>query len=162
MTLLLYVKSSSVPIPKLDFDNHCLEADEPCLNMCRLKTVTLISFTFVINCIGDNACYYPSGNKQTVDRPCDNSVSESHCCGVNDICLTNGMCFQLGDVLLVTRGSCTDQSWSSSACPRECSDSKSVQLSVFNFEAKGFKVIKPQELTNWGNFSSLSYLFYDC
>ena len=64
-------------------------------------------------------CYGP--DKQTVftgDIPCTNATA-SACCSADGYCLENGLCITN---LVLGRGSCTDQSWTSEACPQYCTD----------------------------------------
>lgn len=63
------------------------------------------------------SCYYPDGTYQPTDRPCNsNGTEESFCCGPGVTCLSDKVCDNFGYV----RGSCTDQSFKSSACPNFC------------------------------------------
>ncbi|KAK0659672.1 hypothetical protein DIS24_g3870 [Lasiodiplodia hormozganensis] len=64
-------------------------------------------------------CYYPDGNTISDDVPCDSSAEQSACCGSGATCMMNGLCLNYG---LFSRGSCTDSSWESDACPQQCTD----------------------------------------
>ncbi|KAK6339629.1 hypothetical protein TWF718_009025 [Orbilia javanica] len=80
-------------------------------------TATFTSYT-------NGACYFPDGS-QSSDQPCDTSASNSMCCAVGTSCLMNGVCHSFTTVnqeyvSTYARGSCTDQSWGSSACINEC------------------------------------------
>ena len=79
-------------------------------------------------------CCYPSGVQQPDDIPCNASASNGACCGPNDICLTNGFCFQVGGVQSLVRGSCTDELWSSQSCPQICSDGNCPNIAVLGKE----------------------------
>lgn len=69
------------------------------------------------------SCYYPSGDHASTDVPCSQS-GDSVCCGQGFICLSNGVCQNplliSNEPGLYSRGSCTDQTWNSSQCPRFC------------------------------------------
>ncbi|OJD29589.1 uncharacterized protein BKCO1_7700036 [Diplodia corticola] len=66
-------------------------------------------------------CYYPDGTVATNDYACRLDTAESFCCTTNVSCLDNKIC----DVLNPTqyrfnRGTCTDKTWTSAACPQFC------------------------------------------
>ena len=65
-------------------------------------------------------CYFPDGTIAGQDTPCtkDITVDADYCCGENSLCLTNKVC--LNNVGTFDRGSCTDRSWNSTACPSFC------------------------------------------
>lgn len=62
-------------------------------------------------------CYHPDGSVSP-DTPCTNSVN-SACCSVTAWCLDNGLWI---DKLILARGSCTDRTRQSTACPIICRD----------------------------------------
>ncbi|KAK3723621.1 hypothetical protein LTR37_001502 [Vermiconidia calcicola] len=64
-------------------------------------------------------CYYPDGETIAVDKPCDTSAAFSACCNEGAFCLENGLCYGDG---VISRGSCTDQSWSDAACASHCTE----------------------------------------
>ena len=61
-------------------------------------------------------CYFPSGDTAASDIPCSTS-GDSACCISNGYCLSNGLCIT---EMVLAWGSCTDQTWTSSACPSFC------------------------------------------
>ena len=72
-------------------------------------------------------CYHSDGTPTDASfQPCDPDAEFSACCATNkpdaDICLSSGLCLaqQIGYSGLVFQNGCTDQSWSSSSCPRVC------------------------------------------
>ncbi|KAI9869303.1 MAG: hypothetical protein M1813_000092 [Trichoglossum hirsutum] len=66
-------------------------------------------------------CYGVGGSIALGATPCNPSSStHSACCHNVDYCLTNGLCFDSGGDNLLSRQSCTDQSWNSQACPQYC------------------------------------------
>ena len=73
--------------------------------------------------IGAQTCYFPDGSAATRDTPCRalSSNQASACCGYSDLCLDNGLCYGHG---VVSRGTCTDQSWQSGECAQTCRDCK--------------------------------------
>jgi len=74
-------------------------------------------FVFVIHISTSFAstCYFPDGTIAS-DSPCTNSTT-SACCAADAYCLDNGLC--LTDMVL-SRGSCTDQTWKASECASYC------------------------------------------
>ncbi|KAF2173560.1 hypothetical protein M409DRAFT_48521 [Zasmidium cellare ATCC 36951] len=74
-------------------------------------------------------CYTPNGAVWEGATPCNQTADESHCCGVNDFCLSNGHCLQAEGAYAnrIGRGTCTDSSWRSEACPYECNDIRTDQ-----------------------------------
>lgn len=73
-------------------------------------------------------CYYPNGTS-SVDTPCHSDNAASACCNEGATCLSNGLC--LGGSI-VSRGSCTDQSWESPDCPQYCADGKHSLQAALN------------------------------
>lgn len=66
-------------------------------------------------------CYGVGGSIAAGHTPCNPSNStHSACCSEVDYCLGSGLCFDSGGDALVSRQSCTDQSWESQACPHYC------------------------------------------
>jgi hypothetical protein len=75
-------------------------------------------------------CYNPNGSVAADDIPCQPSQSNSTCCGSGLACLSNNLCgitqfpsnpkktFGLGEWFV--RGSCTDKTFTSSACFKRC------------------------------------------
>ncbi|KAF9630546.1 hypothetical protein BFW01_g1108 [Lasiodiplodia theobromae] len=82
-------------------------------------------------------CYYPDGTIATNDYACRLDTTESFCCTTNVSCLDNKIC----DVLSPTqyrynRGTCTDKTWTSDACPQFCQG-----------EEPGSRLLTSRELT---------------
>ena len=75
-----------------------------------------------------SACYYPNGDLNPDDVPCNPSADVSVCCGRGWTCLSNGVCMlsqdsSVGSISRIGstyRTSCTDRSWNSPACPSFC------------------------------------------
>ena len=73
------------------------------------------------------ACYFPDGSVSPQDIPCHSffpAGGASACCGAADVCLNNKLCLAQTGGELISRGSCTDQTWQSLECPQICSDGK--------------------------------------
>ncbi|EAS30664.1 uncharacterized protein CIMG_06143 [Coccidioides immitis RS] len=65
-------------------------------------------------------CYFPDGGESNRDVPCS-SDEFTACCRHNHVCLSNGLCMQVGDQpFVISRGSCTDRNWDSARCPPVC------------------------------------------
>ncbi|EED15663.1 hypothetical protein TSTA_051010 [Talaromyces stipitatus ATCC 10500] len=64
-------------------------------------------------------CYYPDGSIAQNDMPCGNGTDVA-CCGAGGICLSNGLCMDVGQPNTLARSSCTDKSWNSRNCPNYC------------------------------------------
>ncbi|KKY18608.1 hypothetical protein UCDDS831_g05889 [Diplodia seriata] len=69
----------------------------------------------------EDSCYYPDGSVADKDIPCGSSSSDTACCPYGWTCLDTGIC-SLDSLDYITRYTCTDQSWDSSACPQYCLD----------------------------------------
>jgi hypothetical protein len=82
------------------------------------------NFTFA-----QKKCYYPE-LEATGDHPCDPDAEESVCCGTGggSMCLTNKACVRPGHDM--ARGSCTDKTWGSEACPLFCTSGCMCSISI--------------------------------
>ena len=72
-------------------------------------------------------CYFPDGSQSPRDTPCHTpSVGDgaSACCAYSDICLDNNLCLAQSGAEVITRGSCTDETWQSPECSQYCADGK--------------------------------------
>ncbi|KAN0074210.1 hypothetical protein V8E54_008147 [Elaphomyces granulatus] len=63
-------------------------------------------------------CYNSNGSVASTNTPCT-SGNNTFCCSDDYTCLSNGLC--LWDDGTFWLGTCTDQTWTSSACPKFCS-----------------------------------------
>lgn len=64
-------------------------------------------------------CYFPDGTRLFADQPClVNGSEDSFCCGPQATCLSDKLCWDGGSGYV--RGSCTDPTWKSAACPQFC------------------------------------------
>lgn len=69
-------------------------------------------------------CYMPSRILSPGDSPCNALADVSACCQPNDVCLDNGYCLSVGGTVpnVISRGSCTDPTFSSKPCPQMCDE----------------------------------------
>jgi len=54
---------------------------------------------------------------------CNESADQSHCCGANDYCLDNGLCYDFTGT--ISQAGCTDPDWTSSSCFQFCKSADS-------------------------------------
>ncbi|KAF2813990.1 uncharacterized protein BDZ99DRAFT_459741 [Mytilinidion resinicola] len=88
----------------------------------------LISLLFVILlshlvCAGSQTCYFPNKVVVPGHRPCNESANQSHCCGPNDFCLDNGLCYDTAGT--ISQQTCTDPNWDASDCFQLCKEARS-------------------------------------
>lgn len=67
---------------------------------------------------GYSTCYFPNGTISTDTFPCNTDGHASACCPADSACLDSPLCWTSWQEL--TRGTCSDSSWSDSACPAFC------------------------------------------
>lgn len=65
-----------------------------------------------------SSCYFADGTLSNTTFPCNSGGASSTCCPSDTACLENQLC--LTDDGEVLRGTCSDSSWSDSACPNFC------------------------------------------
>lgn len=87
-------------------------------NIMILLQLYAISLLFLR--ASSQTCYWPSGIAASTFFPCEPSQPNSACCSTSDYCLSNGLCFDAGANNVLTRQTCTDQTWSDNACPKYC------------------------------------------
>ncbi|CEJ60244.1 hypothetical protein PMG11_08825 [Penicillium brasilianum] len=63
-------------------------------------------------------CYYPDGSEAKNSVPCT-AKDTTACCGVNNVCLSNGYCLDVNQPFSLSRGGCTAQKWGQ-GCPGRC------------------------------------------
>ncbi|KAL1837792.1 hypothetical protein VTJ49DRAFT_3402 [Mycothermus thermophilus] len=91
-------------------------------------------------------CYFPNGQFNPDDVPCDPGAAVSMCCGSRDACLSSGLCLNEGTGptrgISFARGTCTDRTWNSSICPQNCriNQDSGTNSSAYNFGAGGVQV----------------------
>ncbi|KAH8881898.1 hypothetical protein GQ53DRAFT_754038 [Thozetella sp. PMI_491] len=64
-------------------------------------------------------CYDATGSADKNLLPCNPNDKISPCCSISDVCLSNGLCLDLGSDNSFTTQGCTDQSWAS-PCISNC------------------------------------------
>lgn len=132
--------------------------------------VALSTLALLVNAIAADAssakCYYPNGDYQPLDTPCNPHAKESNCCAPDDICLSNGLCYR-ANINRLHRGvsephtliespltgpsqSCTDPTFSSDSCTSICTGPNDIST--------GFADVLECPLTSnwycgWGNQS---------
>ena len=78
--------------------------------------------------VAANSCYFPEGDVGANDLACFPLQEFSFCCGPGYACLENKLCMntpEASDGLSpgsLIRGSCTDPTYDSSACPPFCNN----------------------------------------
>ncbi|KAL3477787.1 hypothetical protein BJX99DRAFT_257159 [Aspergillus californicus] len=66
-------------------------------------------------------CFFPSGAVAPGNVACSSDEYTS-CCGIDDLCLSNGLCLAVShQPYVLSRGACTDPEWGS-GCPQYCRD----------------------------------------
>ena len=56
---------------------------------------SVVAFSSLIIFVNASAkCYYSNGQYQSLDTPCNPNSPESNCCGQDDICLSNSLCYR--------------------------------------------------------------------
>ena len=81
----------------------------------------LVLLRFVTLARSTATCYFPSGKISDGVR-CNSSTSgHSACCASGNLCMSSGLCFNKG---LISRGSCTDATWTDYSCAKSCIDCK--------------------------------------
>ncbi|KAF1958907.1 hypothetical protein CC80DRAFT_546225 [Byssothecium circinans] len=80
-------------------------------------------------------CYFPNGKVVASDTICNPNALVSSCCYDNQACLSNGLC--MSDPHSPTkarlhRGTCSDKTWKSSACPRQCTSLADKGANVYS------------------------------
>ncbi|KAG8628369.1 hypothetical protein KVT40_004242 [Elsinoe batatas] len=64
-------------------------------------------------------CYYPDKTIASTDIPCSSNGQATHCCPSDSFCMSHGLCAGGG---VLSRASCTDQTWGAEQCARVCRD----------------------------------------
>lgn len=90
----------------------------PFLNRLRVLAVA----SLLLRAVSAQTCYYPDGLTPSDDIPCNSNAAASSCCPTGSFCMDNGLCFGGG---VVSRASCSDQSWASAECAQYCTDGTS-------------------------------------
>ncbi len=91
-----------------------------------LRVATVLSL-FLEQSFAESQCYWPNHNAAFGNyTACNAAAPYSSCCRASEVCMTNGLCLQTQELAnRLSRGACTDQTFSSTACPKVCDDSES-------------------------------------
>jgi hypothetical protein len=84
----------------------------------RRRSILFAIIATAAQCSASAQCHSPDGTISPLDKPCYPPASDSFCCPPSSICSSNKLCILPGGQAL--RGSCTDPSFSSAACPNFC------------------------------------------
>lgn len=95
-----------------------------CRMNARLETMALVTLAF-LNQRSHATCWFPNGNVAGDDTPCTdlNVTGDGYvpCCGPGRTCLPDRLCSSIpGEDSFLSRGSCTDKSWTDPNCPKAC------------------------------------------
>lgn len=82
------------------------------LLLCRI--ISLLALAYRVTSAN---CYSPDRSPVPVDIPCETTGGDTACCSSGAFCMTNGYCL---DKMIVTRGTCTDITWTTPNCALEC------------------------------------------
>ena len=88
------------------------------LRICILLTSAFFTFLQAAR-----PCYTPKGDIRPTHSPCNEMFDESSCCHVDDLCLSNGYCWQQHPSLWGNRigsSTCTDPTYETENCPVDC------------------------------------------
>lgn len=96
-------------------------------SMHREVSIAAALLASVATATQNEACYWPDGSNADGFVQCKNTSPGgfTFCCGVADTCTVGGYCVGVG-VGQLYRGGCTDQTWTASQCPQECTTSKTL------------------------------------
>ncbi|EXJ84616.1 hypothetical protein A1O3_05286 [Capronia epimyces CBS 606.96] len=84
-------------------------------------------------------CYFPDGNVSSLDVACNPDAVDSFCCYSHQACLSNKLCLTGVEdgVNQYARGTCTDHTWQSGACPDFCLDQQALGNPVMSCNVTG-------------------------
>lgn len=106
-----------------------------CSSIHRIFTRSCVSILIVQRVAA--LCFDPDGTRLFADQPClVNGTQDSFCCGPQATCLSDKLCWDGGGGYV--RGSCTDATWKSSACPQFC-----LSMLPTTWSARAFRVCWP-------------------
>lgn len=90
-----------------------------CLLLHALALYFLVLPSQCASIAANATCYFPDGSVHKLGTPCRPAAGDGACCESTHACLSNGLCFDTQNNH-VARLSCTDSTWSNSACPNYC------------------------------------------
>ncbi|KAF7188005.1 hypothetical protein HII31_10677 [Pseudocercospora fuligena] len=93
----------------------------------------LVFAIFASVALSATTCYFPDGTEAANFTTCNAGAANAACCTSSDACLSNGYCLQQDGLSnRIIRGSCTDKTFDSSACPQQCKDvAPNVPISIY-------------------------------
>lgn len=103
-----------------------------------MRTHSLLSLLHVASLSFAATCYRNDGTPMKgtgwdadyANNVCNPVATTSHCCSTSDMCLSNGLCMDLGGGNGLEIQGCTDQGWGS-PCQNACAG----MVSLFSYEA---------------------------
>ncbi|KAK3674137.1 hypothetical protein LTR78_005984 [Recurvomyces mirabilis] len=85
--------------------------------------IAVLALLCTTQSLAQKQCYWPNHAPAANYTACNAAGDQSHCCRKHETCLTNGLCLQTqGLANRESRGACTDNTFSSPACPQACAD----------------------------------------
>ncbi|KAK4555762.1 hypothetical protein LTR86_006982 [Recurvomyces mirabilis] len=107
--------------------------------------IAVLALLCTTQSLAQKQCYWPNHAPAANYTACNAAGDQSHCCRKHETCLTNGLCLQTqGLANRESRGACTDNTFSSPACPQACADGRcpvSTKGSTTPFDLDPFQVI---------------------
>ncbi|EDU49956.1 hypothetical protein A1F94_010439 [Pyrenophora tritici-repentis] len=100
-----------------------------------MRVATIVPVLLAYSSAVFATCYFPNGNVVDSDTACNPNALVSSCCYDNQACLSNGLC--VSDPhdpakARLHRGTCTDKSWKSGNCVRQCLDTENNGAPVYS------------------------------
>lgn len=118
-------------------------------------TSLLLLLILPLATLQNQTCYFPNQEVADFDIPCtDFTTSDGFvfCCGSGRSCLPEGICSSASGDPYLSRGSCTDQSWSSPSCPQYCTQCRFTH--ICHYERKSDYDFRSQQ-PDWRTCSKL-------
>lgn len=117
---------------------------------------SLVLLAIVVACVRAQrpVCYTQNGVEDKNQFPCDPTSELSTCCGLEDVCFSNGLCSPPADKPTATEffwNGCTDPTFEDDVCFKEClagklskirDSSEGNQLTNVQFLEMGSKVVE--------------------
>ena len=141
---ILHIPLSDPPLPytvhQLFFPASCsrctstimsLELGIQLTSWYRVISITLVLILYAPTLTVSQICYDLDGNVLPTYGICTPTDVASVCCGINDACLTHGLCSSINGNYY--RGGCTDQTFNSKACSSICVGGESDRNLLIGF-----------------------------
>ncbi|KAF2643269.1 hypothetical protein P280DRAFT_367648, partial [Massarina eburnea CBS 473.64] len=94
-----------------------------------------LTAVFALSSRAASECYFPNGDLSGSDTICNPNALVSSCCYDNQACMSNGLCMSNphdASKARLHRGTCSDKTWKSGNCPRECLSVANDGASVYS------------------------------